>query len=125
MDSKQNRKDIKKNFLQTHTPMGIYIIKDSMSDNKYIGSSKNLDGIKNRHIFELKTGMHKIKELQDAWKNYGEKGITFDVLDKLEPKEDSKYDYSEDLATLEDLWFEKLKSDNNKYIRLHGTMIKV
>jgi hypothetical protein len=105
--------------------MGVYIIKCSMSDNIFIGNSKNLDGIKNRHIFELKTSIHKIKELQDAWNNYGEKGITFEILDKLEPKGDPKYDYTEDLSTLEELWLEKLKVNNNKYIRLHGTLIKV
>jgi len=119
-----DRSQIKKEYKMTHTPMGIYSIKSPDSDKTYFGSSKNLNGIINRHIFELKTGIHKIKELQDAWNKLGENGIKFEILDKLEPKEDPKYDYTEDIETLEDLWAEKLKATKDLYIRLHGTMIK-
>lgn len=124
MDKMENRKEIIKNYKMTHTPMGVYKINAVKGNNFYIGSSLNLTGIFNRHKFELDTGMHSIKELQDAWNKNGEKGISFDILDKLEPKEDPLYKYEDDIKTLEDLWMEKLEKLGKNYFRLHGTMIK-
>lgn len=119
-----NRKEIIKQYKMTHTPMGVYKISAVNGNNFYIGSSLNLTGIYNRHKFELNTGIHSIKEFQDAWNKNGEKGISFEILDKLEPKEDIAYNYTEDIKTLEDLWMDKLEKTGKNYFRLHGTMIK-
>jgi len=120
----ESRKEIIKKYKMTHTPMGVYKISAVNSNNFYIGSSLNLTGIYNRHKFELNTGIHSIKELQDAWNENGEKGISFEILDKLEPKEDPAYNYAEDIKTLEDLWMDKLEKTGKNYFRLNGTLIK-
>lgn len=120
----ENRKEIIKKYKMTHTPMGVYKISAANSNKFYVGSSLNLPGIYNRHKFELGTGIHSIKELQEAWNIKGEQGIIFEIIDKLEPKEDPAYNYSDDIKTLEDLWIDKLQKTGNNYFRLHGTMIK-
>lgn len=123
-DEMENRKEIIKKYKMTHTPMGVYKISAANSSKFYVGSSLNLPGIYNRHKFELGTGIHSIKELQESWNIKGEQGIIFEIIDKLEPKEDPAYNYSDDIKTLEDLWMDKLQKTGNNYFRLHGTMIK-
>jgi hypothetical protein len=44
----------------------------------------------------------------------GEEGFSFDVLDRLEPREDVNYDYTEELKTLEAMWIEKLQPFGEK-----------
>ena len=123
-DEMENRKEIIKKYKMTHTPMGVFKISAANSSKFYVGSSLNLPGIYNRHKFELGTGIHSIKELQESWNIKGEQGIIFEIIDKLEPKEDPAYNYSDDIKTLEDLWMDKLQKTGNNYFRLHGTMIK-
>ncbi len=118
------RSEIKRNYKMTHPPMGVYQIKNKLNDNIYFGSSVNLNAIINRHKAELNIGIHKIDDLKQAWNMYGEDGVIFEIIDKLEPKEDPDYNYTEDLATLKDLWSEKLKESKKNYFKLHGTSIK-
>ena len=54
------------------------------------------------------------REMQKEFREIGEEGFSFDVLDRLEPKEDLNYDYSEELKTLEAMWIEKLQPFNEK-----------
>ncbi|MEI7811607.1 MAG: GIY-YIG nuclease family protein [Ignavibacteria bacterium] len=121
MDS---RKEIIKKYKQTVTPMGVYQVKNLIDGTIYLGSSLNLDAIKNRHFMEFRLFGHSVKELQKAYSEFGEKCISFEILDRLEPKEDPAYDYKADISTLEDLWFEKLSDQKDiKLCRLRGTML--
>jgi len=53
--------------------------------------------------------MHMNRELQNDFNALGEDEFTFEVLDRLQPKEDPHYDYGHDLQTLEAIWIEKLQ----------------
>ena len=50
------------------------------------------------------------EELQKDYTKLGEVNFHFEVLDYLEPKEDSTYDYTEDLDVLKEMWIEKLNT---------------
>jgi hypothetical protein len=80
--------------------MGIYQIKNKVNGKVFIGSAKNVKGILNSNKFQLKMGSHYIKELQEDYIKYGEDNFIFDKIDTLEFRDDSNYDYTEDLATL-------------------------
>jgi group I intron endonuclease len=109
-----NKSEIKKNYKQTVTPMGIYQLKNLVNGKILIGSSKNLPARKNRFELELTLENFTNKELlQDVWE-HGKDKFVFEVLDYLAPKEDPAYNYSEDLKTLEELWIEKLQPFNEK-----------
>ena len=109
-----NKSEIKKNYKQTLTPMGVYQLKNLANGKILIGSSKNLPARKNRFEMELTYGGFTIKELQKDFEQYGKENFLFEILDKLEPKEDPAYNYTEDLKTLEELWIEKLQPFNEK-----------
>jgi group I intron endonuclease len=104
-----DKKKLKEQYKQTLRPMGIYQIKNLSNGKIFIGSSKNLPGKINSHRFQLKQGSHMNRALQKEFTRFGEKNFSFEVLDSLAPKEDPKYDYTPDLALLEEMWIEKFQ----------------
>ena len=104
-----NKNELKKKYKETLPPMGVYQIKNLKNGKVFIGSSKNLPGKENSTFFQLKMGSYYIKELQQDYKESGADNFVFEVLDYLEPKEGTDYNYTKDLEALEELWLEKLK----------------
>jgi group I intron endonuclease len=109
-----DKKEIKKKYKATHTPMGIFQIKNLVNGKVFIGSSMNLSGRENRFELEFTMGITIDHLLQKDFQDYGRDNFTFEVIDSLEPKEDPAYDYKEDLRTLEELWIEKLQPFDEK-----------
>lgn len=104
-----DRKQLKREYKQTHRAMGIYQIRNISNEKILLGSSLNLPGTLNRHKFELQMGGHRNKVLQAEWNALGSKNFVFEILDELEPKDDPDYNYEDDLAFLEQHWIDKLK----------------
>lgn len=104
-----NKKELKKQYKQTLRPMGIFQIKNLVNNRIFIGSSSNIEGKLNSIKFQLEMGSYVNKELQRDFNQFGENNFLFETMDVLEPKQDTGYDYAEDLKTLEDMWIEKLK----------------
>jgi hypothetical protein len=56
------------------------------------------------------------KDLQEDFNKIGLDNFTFEIIDLLEPKEDTKMDYTDDLKMLEEIWIDKLQPfDENGY----------
>lgn len=102
-------KAVKKLYKQTLRPMGIFQIKNLTSGKIYIGRSTDLNGKINSEKFQLKYNMHMNKELQNDFNNMGKEKFSFEILDRLPPKEKPDYDYDGDLQALEGMWLEKLQ----------------
>ena len=109
-----DKKELKKQYKQTLPPMGVYRIENLVNGKILIGSSKNLTGKVNSYKFQLKQGTHMNRELQRDYIQFGEENFSFAVLDYLEPKDGPDYDYANDLATLEEMWLEKLRPYGEK-----------
>ena len=92
----------------SHRPMGIFQIRNTISDKVFVDSSTNIPGKINRHKFALNAGSHVSKLLQADWDELGPAAFEFETLEPVEPREDQKYDYAADIKVLEDLWLEKL-----------------
>ena len=104
-----DKKELKKQYKQTLTPMGIFQIKNLVNGKIFIEKGKNLPGNLNSVKFQLKMGTYMNEELQKDYNKLGEEKFSFEVIDRLEPKEDLSYDYTEDLKVLEEMWLEKLQ----------------
>ena len=87
--------------------MGIFQIRNLTNEKIFVGKSENLDGIFNRIQFQLKANCHTEKKLQADWNKLGEEKFAFEILEKLEFREN--LDIKKELEFLEDLWLEKLK----------------
>ncbi|HEY8560020.1 MAG TPA: GIY-YIG nuclease family protein [Pyrinomonadaceae bacterium] len=107
-----NKKDLKREYLETARPMGVFQIRNLENGKIYVGSSLNLDGILNRHRFALSAGGHRSKALQADWNALGPEKFAFEILEELEPR--PNLDSKRELAFLEDLWLEKLEPYDEK-----------
>lgn len=89
--------------------MGVYAVRHVPSGRTLLGWSRHLDGILNRHRFQLGTGMHPIKTLQADWLRDGIGAFVFEILDELQPHPDRPdEDPGDDLLALEAMWRERL-----------------
>jgi group I intron endonuclease len=109
-----DKKELKKQYKQNLPPMGVYRIENLVNGKILIGSSKNLTGKANSYKFQLKQGTHMNRELQRDYIQFGEENFAFAVVDYLEPKDGPDYDYTNDLAALEEMWLEKLSPYGEK-----------
>ena len=103
----QNRR-LKKEYLLKRRPMGVFLIRNMINDRVFVAVGLDLAGIINSHKFQLKMGVHRNRQLQRDWHEYGSENFAFEILDQLEPREDAGDDGRKDLSFLEELWLEKL-----------------
>lgn len=81
-----------------------------MNGKIFIGSSPNVEGKIRSRQFEMKMGgSNFIKELQQDLKQFGFDNFSFEVLEYLDPNENSQMIDKEELSLLEAIWLEKLQ----------------
>lgn len=89
--------------------MGVYAVRHLPSGRTLLGWSRHLEGILNRHRFQLGAGMHPQKLLQADWDRDGAEAFAFELLDEIEPHPDRpRADPDGELAALEELWRDRL-----------------
>lgn len=104
-----NRKELKKKYIDTIQPMGIYQVRNLINGKIFIQSAVDLNGKINSCKFQLSMGSHMNKILQADYDNMGAENFVFEILDSLKPKENIKMDYTKELKLLEHMWIEKLQ----------------
>lgn len=103
------KKELKMQYKQMKPEMGIIMVRAKSGNKYFLQGTQNLKAMMNRIIFQLDSGGHPNRELQKAWQELGKDSFSFEILEKLEyDKDESKTDYSDDLALLEMVWQEKL-----------------
>lgn len=112
------RKELKELYRNMKPDMGIFTIKSNLNNKCHIEGSQNLKGTINGAKFRLNFGNYSIKELQNEWKENGEESFTIEILENLKyDKDESKTDYSEDLAILKMIWEEKLSKQGIEFYK--------
>jgi hypothetical protein len=103
------RSMIKRMYKQNRPDMGVYQIRNTVNGRIYVGSSTNLEGIRNSRLFQLRMGKVVFsRELQKDLDEFGAVSFEFSVLEVLENAETAaKSDRS--LAALYVRWLEKLQ----------------
>jgi len=103
------RSMIKRMYKQNRPDMGVYQIRNTVNNRIYVGSTTNLEGIRNSRLFQLRMGKVVFsRELQKDLDRFGAESFEFSVLEVLENAETgTKSDRS--LAALYVRWLEKLQ----------------
>ena len=103
------RSMIKRMYKQNSPDMGVYQIRNTANGRIYVGSTTNLEGIRNSRLFQLRMGKVVFsRELQKDLDRFGAESFEFSVLEVLENAETgTKSDRS--LASLYVRWLEKLQ----------------
>jgi hypothetical protein len=89
--------------------MGVFLIRNVVSERVFLGVGQDLRGVMNRHKFELSMGSHPNKQLQADWNEFGRDSFAFEIVDQLDAPDDPGFDRVKELAFMEQLWLEKLK----------------
>ena len=110
------KKELKEQYKNMKPEMGLYIISSKSSDKCFVDTTQNLKGTINGAKFKLGAGNHPNKELQKEWKEKGEGDFTIEIAEQLSyDKDESKVDYSEELALLKLIWEEKLEKSGKGF----------
>ena len=102
------KKELKLQYKGMKTEGGVYQIKNTQNQKVFVVSTPNFKTMNGRRM-ELQRGGFRNTQLQDEWKQFGEKTFAFEVLEVLEEKEDRFFDKTEELKKLEKKWLEKLQ----------------
>lgn len=112
------KKELKLQYKQRKPDMGVFIIRSKGKNKCYIEATKDLRGRINGTKVRLDAGMHPNKELKKDWEDSGSGDFTIEVLENLQyDKDESKTDYTEELALLQLIWEEKLQKENMEFYR--------
>lgn len=103
-----DRKEMVRKYKETPRPAGIFRVQHIPSGRTLLGSSPDAPAMLNRIRAELKMKGHRNRSLQADWDADGPDAFLFEVVDLLPPPENAERDLDADLATLEELWIEKL-----------------
>jgi hypothetical protein len=106
--NKENKRK-KQEYKQTHKAMGVFLIRNIVTDKVFLAAGLDLEGVINRHKFQLTIGKHPNLGLQADWNILGSTNFSFEILDQMEPPGDPRLDRGEELAFMETMWLEKLK----------------
>ena len=99
-----NKKTLKRQYLETKTRAGVYAIRNQITGRALVAGSTDVQGILNRHRFELQHGLHRNASLARDWVEHGETNFLFDVLDMVKPSEDPAFNVAGELEMLVSLW---------------------
>ncbi|MEZ4496357.1 MAG: GIY-YIG nuclease family protein [Thermomicrobiales bacterium] len=67
---------------------GVFALRCTVDDRRWIGRAQNLATIENRLRFTLKRGKSPSASLQAAWTEHGDEAIVFEVIDVLDDQID-------------------------------------
>lgn len=103
------RTDLKRAYKENPPLPGIFKITNKVSGKIYIDKGLNVNGVMNRHEFQLRNGSHNNAELQKDWKAFGADNFAFEVIDTLKPPDDPAVDINRELDELEKIWAGEIK----------------
>jgi len=104
-----DRKALRRKYKETPRPAGVYRVRHMPSGRTLLGSSPDAPAMLNRIRAQLRMKGHPNRALQADWEADGPDAFVFEVLDLVPLPDTAEYDPSDDLATLEELWREKLQ----------------
>jgi len=103
------RRELVREYKQTPRPAGVGAVRNTASGKILLVASTDVPALLNRHLAQLRLGAHRNAALQADWDRLGADGFAFEVLDTVAPADTPGYDATEDVATLEALWLDKLR----------------
>ena len=110
----KTKKELKDEYKQMKITMGVFQIKNIISNKRLIDNSIDMMSKWNRHKMELIFGSHRNRVLQKDWNDKGEDNFVFEVLSELKRENEENINYKKKLQSLQNMVIEKLniKAEN-------------
>lgn len=109
----KTKKELKNEFKDKKPTMGIFQIRNTVSQKVLVEASTDLSAIWNRQQFQLKNGLHPNVALQTDWSELGESCFVYEILCELKQEEDGT-DYKRALKQLEQMFVDDLQPFGEK-----------
>lgn len=110
---KNNKKQLKDNYKNRAMIGGVYCIKCSGNDRKWIKSTKDIPGQKNRYKFFFSTNTCPEPSMITEWNSYGAESFSFIILEEINKGEtQTEREFTNDLESLLEMWIEKQKQED-------------
>ena len=106
---KSRNKELTQEYKSALRPLGVFLIRNNKTDRVFLGCGIDLRGTINRHRFQLSTGNHPNRELQADWNQLGANNFAFEVIEELQPRNETSFDSKRELEFMEKMWLDKLK----------------
>jgi hypothetical protein len=110
----KTRKELKEEFKQVKYRMGVFQIRNIVSNKIFVGSSTDLTAIWHRHRLQLNFGNHPNEELQNDWKESGEDKFAYEIVSEIKQTEKDDVDYEKEVKLLEEMFIEELQPFGEK-----------
>jgi hypothetical protein len=68
---------------------GVFVIRCHASGEAWVGEWADVASIQNRIWFSLRQGAHPSRDLLAAWKQHGEDQFQFEIVERLDEKDDA------------------------------------
>lgn len=101
---KAKRKELTTAYKLSFPSMGIFSIRNKMTERQLIGQSANLNGALNRHLLELRLGNHRNPALMADWRLFGEAEFLFEILEQIKERLEPDFDYPSELDRRIAVW---------------------
>ncbi|MGI8857558.1 MAG: GIY-YIG nuclease family protein [Thermomicrobiales bacterium] len=111
MNDRARRKELQAEYKRTRPDAGVYRIVNSKNNKVFLGSTTDVAGIGKKLAFARSTNMSGVLDLRlrDDIRAFGIEAFSLEVLEVLETEPAmTTEEIRRDLATLEELWREKL-----------------
>ncbi len=105
------KRELKENYKNRKVTGGIYCITCVGNHRRWMKSTRNIEGERNRYHFFLSTNSCPEPGMLKEWNQYGAESFSFTVLEEIEKGEtQTDREFAEDIAVLLQMWTEKLEN---------------
>lgn len=110
----KTKEELKKEYKQMKFRIGVFQIRNTVTNKILIDSSVNIDAMCNRHQLQLGFGNHPNTQLQKDWKELGENSFVFETLAEVKQDDSETVDYAKEVKMFEALYIDDLKPFDDK-----------
>jgi hypothetical protein len=107
---KQDRKAAIAAYKERKSVPGVFAVRCAATGEAWVGGWADVEKIQNRIWFSLRNGAHTNPELLAAWKQHGEAQFRFEVLERLDEKDDAFFSPNAFLKTRAAHWVQALNA---------------
>ena len=116
------REKLKREYKDTPRPMGVFAIRNTVNGRRLIGSTTELEKVFNRHLFQLRMGVHPAKSMQADWNEHGAEAFVCEVLEQIKEPESALRpgpEASQKLDEMLEKWIADLQPNGEHAYRIH------